>query len=456
MVSMTGIQFLLSIGIILLSLLIGYIIVKLPFINKWYLPASLIGGLILLIFGPQIAGHHFPEWQLSSSFYSDWARLPGLLINVVFASLFLGRNLVPLKEVWKMAAPQAAFGQTLAWGQYAIGGLVTLFILIPLFSTTPLAAALIEISFEGGHGTASGLEPVFNSLNFEVGYQMAVAMATLSLNAALISGLILTAWGRKKGYIKTVKYRNVRQLIYHRRIITDLKKQGISLRKHFASKEFFSSLLLVILAVAIGLLLHKLLIEFENLTWGKNNIIIFNYLPAFTLCMFGGMIAQKIWSKFGFKVSRPAVELISSTALSILIISAIATMKLDFFSTHLPAFLILSISGIVWILIVFVTLGPKIFKKNWFQNSIVNMAQSMGQTATGLLFVKIADPHDKTNAMESFGYKQLLFEPFMGGGIVTAMSMPLIILLGLPLFTAITAAICIIWIILGLTYFNRL
>ena len=98
----------------------------------------------------------------------------------------------------------------------------------------------------------------------------------------------------------------------------------------------------------------------------------------------------------------------------------------------------------------------KMFKKNWFQNSIVNMAQSMGQTATGLLFVKIADPHDKTNAMESFGYKQLLFEPFMGGGIVTAMSMPLIMLLGLPLFTAITAAICIIWIILGLTYFNRL
>ena len=131
MVSMTGIQFLLSIGIILLSLLIGYIIVKLPFINKWYLPASLIGGLILLVFGPQIAGHHFPEWQLSSSFYNEWARLPGLLINVVFASLFLGRNLVPLKEVWKMAAPQAAFGQTLAWGQYAIGGLVTLFILIP-------------------------------------------------------------------------------------------------------------------------------------------------------------------------------------------------------------------------------------------------------------------------------------------------------------------------------------
>jgi ESS family glutamate:Na+ symporter len=95
------------------------------------------------------------------------------------------------------------------------------------------------------------------------------------------------------------------------------------------------------------------------------------------------------------------------------------------------------------------------FRTNWFQNGIVNMAQSMGQTATGLLFVKMVDPKDKTNAMESFGYKQLLFEPFMGGGIVTALSMPAIILLGLPVFTAIAAGICVTWMLLGVFYFGR-
>ena len=113
---MTEIQFLIGIGLIFVSLLVGYIIVKLPLFNRWYLPASLIGGLILLALGPQIAGHYFPEWQVLPMFYEEWARFPGVLINIVFASLFLGRNLIPIREVWKLAAPQAAFGQTLAWG----------------------------------------------------------------------------------------------------------------------------------------------------------------------------------------------------------------------------------------------------------------------------------------------------------------------------------------------------
>ncbi len=67
----------------------------------------------------------------------------------------------------------------------------------------------------------------------------------------------------------------------------------------------------------------------------------------------------------------------------------------------------------------------------------------------------MVDPDDKTSSMESFGYKQLLFEPLMGGGIVTALSMPLILLLGLVPFTVICATICIAWLLLGLLFFKK-
>lgn len=445
-----------AVFIILVVLAAGYLFVRLPIVRKSFIPGSLAAGVLLLILSPQIAGQYFSEWQIPDIYYRYWSPLPAVLINFVFACLFLARALLPIKKIWKMAAPQAAFGQMLAWGQYALGGLTTMFILIPVFGANQLSAALIEVSFEGGHGTAAGLEEVFKQLSFEEGQGLAIGLATVSLIAALISGMLLVHWGQKKKYIKITEHRSLGQMVYHRRIIYELRKKGISLREHLTPSRLISHLALVGLAVFFGWLIHQSLLFIEALTWAKSGVIIFNYLPMFTLCMFGGMIARVVWRKLGFSISRPIIELIGAASLSVLIVTAIGTMSLEYIATHMGVFFILAATGIIWILSAFILFAPRMFKKNWFQNGIVNMAQSMGQTATGLLFVKMVDPKDKTDAIESFGYKQLLFEPFVGGGIITALSMPAIILLGLPTFTVIAAIICVTWLLLGLFYFSRM
>ena len=109
----------------------------------------------------------------------------------------------------------------------------------------------------------------------------------------------------------------------------------------------------------------------------------------------------------------------------------------------------------MWIMFAFIVLARRMFKRYWFQNAIISFGQAMGMTATGLLFAQMVDPKNRTNAVEAFGYKQLMFEPLMGGGIVTALSMPFILLIGLPLFTAICAGIMVFWLLLGLLHFGR-
>ena len=156
------------------AITVGYLIVQLPGIRRSFLPASVVAGLMLLILGPQVLGQFPTETSITDALYEAWSPLPGLLINVIFGALFLGRPLLTLREIWKTAAPQAAFGQMIAWGYYAFGGLVTLLILIPLLGSHPLAAALLEISFEGGHGTAAGMIPVFQEFGYETGQEMAV------------------------------------------------------------------------------------------------------------------------------------------------------------------------------------------------------------------------------------------------------------------------------------------
>jgi len=74
-------------------------------------------------------------------------------------------------------------------------------------------------------------------------------------------------------------------------------------------------------------------------------------------------------------------------------------------------FLLVVIAGILWNVFCVVWLARRILPNCWFERAIAEMGQSMGVTATGLLLLRVVDP---------FGYKQLLHEPFMGGGLWTS------------------------------------
>jgi ESS family glutamate:Na+ symporter len=59
---------------------------------QWlYLPSSVIGGLLGLVI-LQVAGDAIP-----ATWTAGWSKLPGLLINIVFATLFLGVLIPPLR-----------------------------------------------------------------------------------------------------------------------------------------------------------------------------------------------------------------------------------------------------------------------------------------------------------------------------------------------------------------------
>ena len=444
-------------GLLLIGAIVGgYILARLPLVRRLFIPTSLAAGLLLLVLGPQVAGVHFPRFQIPHEFYDMWGVLPKYMITLVFAGLFLGKPLLSMKDMWRLAGPQVAFGQTIAWGQYVVAGLLTLLVLIPFFGMPSYTASLLEISFEGGHGTVAGMTPVFNDLNFEDGRQIATGLATASLLTALVTGVILINWARRRGHIKTGgPVRVARNKVYYHAIIAEIRSKGVSFRKVVTLKSLLSHIALLLLGVLAGWLMHQGLLLVESLLWGRDGHKFFAYVPLFTFAMFGGMIAQFAWRKVGFKINREVVDLISTLTLTLLIMAAIGTMSLEFLVKDAAVFGLLYIAGVVWVLAAFFFLARRMFQRYWFQNAIISYGQGMGMTATGLLFAQMVDPKNKTNAVEGFGYKQLMFEPLMGGGLVTALSMPLIILIGLPLFVVICAVITVFWITVGLVVFGK-
>lgn len=414
------------------------------FLQRLFIPSSLIAGVLGLLMGPQILGYFTPEVT------SYWEQFPKYLINIVFAGLFLGRFIPSMKEIWKTSAPMIAFGNTLAWGQYVIGIALSLFVLSPLFGTNPMVGSLIEISFEGGHGTAAGLAPTFEELGWAEGTDIALGLATFSLVAAIVSGVILVnIYNRRRGNLDNDELwkEQERQLIRSGYDILDLAKK---FNEH--PKTLLINLVAFALAIGIGwLLLQGLILGEEFIMSQFTDLRFFTYLPLFTLAMLGGLIVQLGLKRLDKQslIKRRTAENFSSIALDLLIASAIATVSLKVIGENWAVFAILAFAGIAWILGSFYFFAPRFFPANWFVNGITNVGQSMGMTATGLLLNRLIDPKNEVKAKESFSYKQLAFEPFMGGGIVTAMAAIVIHEFGSGIAFIIAYLITAFWIGLG-------
>ncbi|MFU8786483.1 MAG: sodium/glutamate symporter [Candidatus Izemoplasmataceae bacterium] len=453
----------LSILLIGLMLVIAKVIrIFVPFFSKFFLPSSVIAGILFLLLGPEVTGRLTPlEYGLfSASIIEVLGSLPGLLISVIFASLFLGKKIPKAKDIWLMAGPQAAFGQTIAWGQYVLGILVAILILVPFFGANPMVGALIEIAFQGGHGTSAGLASTFDELGFSEGADLAIGLATVGVVSGVIFGVFIINWGVRKHKTKFLKDPSEFNESQLRGIIDPEEREGYG--KMSVSPESIEPLALHFGVIAIAILLGQgllsLFLFIEQNTYASNGgFQLFAYMPLFPLAMIGGVLVQLFLDKFDSNnlISRPMINRIQGLALDFLIVSAIAALSLQVIGDNIVIFLTLAIVGISWNLFAFFFFARRMIPKYWFERGIGDLGQSMGMTAAGLMLIRIVDSEGETGAMEAFGYKQLMFEPLVGGGFMTALSVPLIYQFGPIPILIFSFVVMIIWMMLGLLYFGK-
>lgn len=411
-----------------------------------FIPSALVAGLAGLLLGPQVFGFIDPETT------RYWAQLPRHLITIVFAGLFLGKVIPNRREIWKSAGPMVAFGSTMAWGQYVIGIGLTMLVLTPLFGTNRLAGSLIEISFAGGHGTAAGLAPTFEQFGWAEGTDIALALATLSIFVAVITGIAIINVHHRRAN----KSRDDEESWQEQR--RQLARGGynlISFTQRLNTNPKAVAINAVAFAAAIGLGWTIL----QALIWAESVVLepftdvrFFEYLPLFPLAMIGGLVLQLFLRKIHKQhfIQRRTAEIFSAIALDLLIASAIATVSLSAIGHNLPVFIVFGVAGVLWILGCFKFLAPRMFPDHWFERGITDYGQAMGMTATGLLMNRLVDPSNKLKIRESFAYKQLIYEPFLGGGIITATSIIVIFHAGVTLSLIGALIITIIWLTVGL------
>ena len=416
-------------------------------LQKLYLPSSVLGGLIGLAI---LQTARLTEFEIPAEWTAGWTSLPGQLISVVFASLFLGVRLPSPKVLWRRAGPQLAYGQTVAWGQYVVGVGLTLVLLTPVFGVPHMFGAIIPVGFEGGHGTAAGLRRTFGELGWGDGAHFAQASATAGIASAIIVGMVLINWAARRGHL-------ARGMVDPEAV--DLsgilpRDQRPSAGRLTVSSDAIESLTLHLVfigvAILIGWLLQQGLIQIGAASGSPTLEKILKSFPLFPLAMVGGLLVQ-FWEQRYDRhhlIDKGLSRRIQGTALDFVVVPAIAMINLQALVPALAPFLILVAAAIAWNVFCVLVLARRMLPDVWFERSIAEMGQSMGITATGLVLLRVCDPDYETPAADAFAAKQLMHEPFMGGGLWTSAAIPLIAIHGGPLVFGIASAAVVGWIIL--------
>src|SRR5215813_4015367 len=111
-----------------LIVLLALVFLAAALIRKWsrrlralFLPTAVIGGFLALALGPEGVGR-LGGWNgiFPAQTFSVWEALPGLLINVMAASLLLGERLPPVKKIWTLSGPHVIMAGAMSAGQFAV------------------------------------------------------------------------------------------------------------------------------------------------------------------------------------------------------------------------------------------------------------------------------------------------------------------------------------------------
>jgi glutamate:Na+ symporter, ESS family len=431
---------------------VGHLIrMKVRLMGKLYLPSSVIAGLIGLAIVQYLKANGTP---LPEGVTTVWSKLPGFLINIVFACLFMGMAIPGIKTIWRHAGPQLAYGQIVAWGQYVVGIGLFLAVITWMYPELPaMFGGVLPVGFEGGHGTAGGMTQVFADYDWAAGKDFALACATAGIMSAVIVGMILVNWAARKGY--TTRKQGPEDVPEDDSIaVIPVEKRPEAGKLTISSNALETlsfQLAMVGIAIGIGWAGKQGFIAAGRASGNATVIQLATSFPLFPLCMLGGLVVQVLDNKFDkYKlIDLGLMKRIQNAALDFLVIAAIATIRIEAIADGLVPFAILVVGGIAWNVFCVMFLARRLLPDAWFERSIAEMGQSMGVTATGLLLLRVVDPDYKSPAADAFAYKQILHEPFMGGGLWTSAAIPLLALWGGWRVFAIAAVVVAIWLVVA-------
>src|SRR5499426_2645452 len=416
-------------------------------IRKWsrhlralFVPTAVIGGFLALALGPEGVGRITDsDGVFPDKTFAVWHALPALLINVMAASLLLGEQLPAPRKIWGISGSHVIMAGIMSAGQFAVAGLVVLVLLEPAFDFSDKGGALIELSFAGGHGTLAGLGPIFDEYGAGELVEVGLGLATIGMVTGVVFGTILVNHAINSPSISVARQNPT------------TPDEDLDIDHHLPRPDQepmdewqgMSQVTAAAVALGVSIAVGIVLLEFFRWAFDLLGSDFFEKFPLFPFTIVGGVLVQLAAVRYGFgwAVNRRAVEGLGGLSIDGIVICAIGTLSLRALGDNIGPLLILAVASVAWSIVLVLVIGRRIFERDWFEHSIAEFGEGQGNVATGFMMVDMVDPTRQTDVVRGYSYRQLFTRPLIGGGFISALSVPLIAALGLPTFTILAVVI---------------
>lgn len=365
----------------LLIVLSQWIRARVTWVQRYFLPSSLIAGFIGLALGPYFLN--------VLPFTENIGSYAGLLTVVVFAAVGMA-GFHKGSGGWR--AEIARLGSYFCYKTLAL----TLQVCIPVaFSILVISRLYPEINygfglllvagFNGGHGTAAAVGNSFVRIGFPEAMDLGMTIATVGILAGVFGGLIFIKWATSRGYTEYIRdFRYISGDLRTGLIPKEQREElGDRTISNIALDPLAWHLALVLVPSGAGYLLNKWIFATTAID-----------LPTFTVAFLLALALFLILRRVGVYeyVDTRVFDRISGTTTDFLVFFGVASIKVPVVMEYAGPLALLLLCGI---LVVWATMrygGPLLNKESWFERSIFVFGYATGVFAIGFVLLRIVDP----------------------------------------------------------------
>ena len=393
---MTAWTLLVDVGIVSALLLLGKLLrAKVRFIQKLFIPPSLLAGFAGLLLGPEVLG-----WLPLSGNLGTYA---GILIALVFSTLPLtsSRKNDGVGNVGRMWSYSQA-GMLLQW---ALGGALGLLVLKWFWPVNDAFGLAMPAGYCGGHGTAAALGEAFSRYGVEEMQSLAMTAATVGIIASVVIGMWIITRGAEKGRASYLsKYSDLPP-----ELRTGILPQDKRTSMGTAS---FSAISLDSMTFNFAIVAFITLCGY-GISKGVEYLWPALMLPVFSCAFISGILVKWVLDKTGTRqyVSKPIIGHLSGAFTDYLVAFGVASIKLQVVAKYIVPLLILLTVGLLLTLLYVFAVGRKMHKEAWFEKAVFTWGWFTGTMAMGIALLRITDPDGKSRCLDDYAYAYLFIAP---------------------------------------------
>ncbi|MBB6450038.1 ESS family glutamate:Na+ symporter [Geomicrobium halophilum] len=387
-----------DLGLISALLLIGvFLRARFRFIQKFFIPASMIAGFIGLALGPNGFG-----WLPFSEAIADY---PTILIAVIFGAIPIGAAQVNWKKTFQRVRNMWVYSMLLTLLMWGGGAMITLLVLMQIWDIPSGFGLILGAGFLGGHGTAAAIGEALGNMGWEQATALGYTSATIGLLCAIVGGLfIVKRYARKNQTNFISDFKDLPDDLRTGLVKTeDRESTGSGTVSPNTVDPLFFHLALIGVVVVISYYLQDTL----------QNLFPQVSVPLLSLAFIVGLFIQIFLrkSKANRYVDKTTINRISGTATDLTVAFGIASINLAVVASYIGPLIALFIFGVLWAYAIFHFISPRVFHQHWFENGIFGWGWSTGTVAMGIALLKVVDPKNEATTLDDYALGYIAMVP---------------------------------------------